>query len=281
MSPLWADQIQVFFAPERIDFVRTVRTTRSFKPVQMPKITKQCERQDSNLPIWELPMQQLDHMLHDASGADMTITISNHFVRYVTLPPQAEIATPDEVNAYAAFRMREVYSDRVNAWALSVGAWDPIDGAICAALPQDLLAKFEELAARHKVKLKGVEPYLASVYDRWHKTLENTKVCFTLIENGRICIALLNNGVWQSIRNQRVLHDMKEELRIALDQEVILSGNKQEDEQVYLFAPEHPDLVLPEDCGWQVTALQTEQIPALAHYPSPIVKHTENTECVA
>ena len=289
MSPLWADQIQVYFAPERVDFVRfvrTLRTARGFKSVQMPKITNRCDQQDNNTPNWELPMQQLDQMLHDASGTDMTITISNHFVRYVTLPPQAEISTPDEVYAYAAFRMREIYSNRVDAWALSVGAWDPIDGAICAALPKDLLAKFQTLADQHKIKLKGVEPYFASVYDRWHKALEKAKVCVTLIENGRICIALLNNGVWQSIRNQRAIHDihdMKEELRIALDQEVILSGNKQADVRVYLFAPEHPDLILPEDCGWQVTALQTEQIqiPVPAHYPSPIDNHTEHTECVA
>jgi hypothetical protein len=278
VSPLWRDQIQVYFAPERID---VVRTSRGFKPVQAPKITKSCQKQDADQPLWAPPMQQLAQMLQDTAGVEMTITISNHFVRYVTLPPLAEITTPDEVSAYAAFRMREVYAGRVDDWALSISAWDPIDGAICAAIPRDLLAKFEALAAQHKIKLKDVEPYFASVYDRWHKTLVNTKICFAVIESGRICIALLNNGVWQSIRNQRVSHDIKDELRIALDQEAILSGNKQAFEQVYLFAPEHPDLSLPEDCGWQITLLQTEQIPVLAHYPSPIVNHTETSECVA
>ncbi len=278
MSPSWRDQIQVFFAPERIDMVRS---SRGFKPVQAPKIAKLCQKQEASQPLWEAPMQQLAQMLPDATGAEMTVTLSNHFVRYVTLPPQAEITTPEEVNAYAVFRMREIYSERVDAWVLSVSAWDPMDGAICAAIPRDLLTKFADLAARHKIKLKGVEPYFASVCDHWHETLTGTNLCLAIIERGHMCIALMNNGVWQSIRNQRVLHDVRDELRIALDQEVILSGNKENLEQVYLFAPEHPDLVLPEDCGWQVAALETERMSALAHYPTPIANHTEAGACVA
>ncbi|MDH5479705.1 MAG: hypothetical protein OEX11_02985 [Nitrosomonas sp.] len=283
MSRLWRDQIQIFFAPGRIDFVRS---SRGLKPVQAPRVTKLCGSHNTNpppnQPIWEQPMRQLEQMLQDAAGAALTITLSNHFVRYVTLPPQAEITTPDEINVYAAFRMREIYAERVDAWALSVSAWNPLEGAICAAMSRDLLEEFEAVAAKYKVKLQGVEPYFASVYDRWYKTLQsNTQLCFVLVESGRICIALLDNGIWQSVRNQHVLHDIKNELFVAIDQEIILSGNKETPQKIYLFAPEHPELVLPENCGWHVVSLQTAQIPILPHYPSAIDGQTETNECVA
>lgn len=264
MSPLWRDQIQVFVAPGRIDLVRT---TRGFKPVQAAKVTVWCEpAQDA--PVWQAAVQQLEKHLMDAAGAQLSVTLSNHFVRYVALLPQAEIATPEEVSSYAAFRMREVYAERVNSWALSVSEWTPLSGAVCAAIPRDLMVQLEEMAARCRCTLKEIEPYFASVYDRWQKLLDGNKTYFAVIEAGRICLAVLINGSWHSIRNQRILHNAAAELLAALDQEAILTGSKEAIELVHVFAPEQADLTLPEQCGWCVVPMPVGKIPVLPHYPS-------------
>lgn len=277
MSRLWRDQIQVFLAPERMDIVRF---SRGFKPVQMSKATALCQHVQG-APAWQAALQQLEKHLLEAVGTDLTITLSNHFTRYVTLPPQTEITTPEEVMSYATFRMREIYAERVDSWVLSVSDWNPISGAVCAAIPRELMTRLEELAVRYQFKLKAVEPYLASVYDRWEKQLSGNRIYLAVIENGRICLAILLDGVWQSIRNQRILHSVADELPAALDQETILSGHKASVELVYLFAPEHPELALPQNCGWSLIPLQTEQLPVLAHYPSVAVNHTEINQCVA
>lgn len=277
MSPSWRDQIQVFFAPGRVDLVRW---SRGLKPIQAPRITQLCKERISEEAIWDAPLQQLEQMLKDASGTEMSITLSNHFVRYITLPPQAEITTPDEVFAYAAFRMREIYAERMNNWALSLSAWNPATGAICAAITQDLITKLQELAARYNVKLKCIEPYLSSAFDQWHQSFNNERTCFALIETGRVCIALLDDGIWHGIRNQKILHHLADEFIAALDQEVIFSGHKNELEEVCVFAPEHPDLVLPKDCGWKMIPLSAE-IMVPAHYPSVINVSDEANSCVA
>jgi len=277
VSRLWRDQIQVFLAPERMDIVRF---SRGFKPVQMSKATALCQHVQG-APAWQAALQQLEKHLLEAVGTDLTITLSNHFTRYVTLPPQTEITTPEEVMSYATFRMREIYAERVDSWVLSVSDWNPISGAVCAAIPRELMTRLEELAVRYQFKLKAVEPYLASVYDRWEKQLSGNRIYLAVIENGRICLAILLDGVWQSIRNQRILHSVADELLAALDQETILSGHKASVELVYLFAPEHPELALPQNCGWSLIPLQTEQLPVLAHYPSAAVNHTEINQCVA
>ncbi len=281
MSPLWRDQIQVYFAPGRIDYVRTLR---GMKPVETPKITITWAKK-SKLPAWQAPLHQLDQMLtnntSNTNSADLSVTLSNHFMRYVTLPPQAEIATPEEVLAYADFRMREIYAERVDDWVLSVSAWDPTRGAICAAITRDLLTQLQQLAERHKIKFKGIEPYLAAVFDHWRLLFDDKQLCFALIESGRICIALLAGGIWHVIRNQKIVHNVADELLIALDQEAIFTGSKQStEEEVCVFAPEHPGLTLPGDCGWKMVSIQTDKLTTPTYFPQPETTHVKVTPCV-
>jgi hypothetical protein len=274
---LWRDQIQVFLAPERIDLVRS---SRGFKPVQAAKVTVLCQLTQGT-PVWESALHQLEKILMDAAGTELAITLSNHFIRYVTLPPQAEITTPEELKSYATFRLREVYAEYVDSWILSVSAWNPTSGAICAAIPRDLMKRLEEMAVRYHFKLKEIEPYLASVYDRWQKLLGGNKTYFAVIETGRICIAIQINGIWHSIRNQRILQSVSDELLATLDQEAVLSGKKEAIELVHLFAPEHPELTLPQNCGWNIVSIPTEQIPVLAHYPSVVTHNVKMNQCLA
>jgi hypothetical protein len=112
---------------------------------------------------------------------------------------------------------------------------------------------------------------LSAAFDQWRKRFNGERIWFALLETGHLCLASLSNGAWQRIRNQRILHNVEDELLAALDQEAILfSGRKEAVEQVYLFAPEHPGLVLPGDCGWQVVSLQNEMLAPL-HYPSAVM----------
>ncbi|MCP5246364.1 MAG: hypothetical protein H6937_10660 [Burkholderiales bacterium] len=277
MSPLWRDHFEVYLSPGRVDLVRT---KRGLKPVSLPVVTEFFQDNQDAHPAWLLPVQQLEHMLaEDAAGAGMTVTLSNHFVRYVTLPPQAEITSPDEVLGYADFRMREIYGSRVDHWILSISAWSPVHGAICAAISKELLTRLEEVTTSRHIKLKGIEPYLTAVLDRWIKSLNTQKSFVALVETGRICVALMEDGIWQSIRNQRVLHDVMEELWAALDQEAVLSGNKASNEQVFLFAPEHPELTLPDKSGWHIVQLQTEKISVPAHYPATVSENAKEDAC--
>ncbi|SEQ99888.1 hypothetical protein SAMN05421690_100559 [Nitrosomonas sp. Nm51] len=267
MSPLWRDRIDVFFAPGRIDLARS---RRGLKPVRLPVITEPVANDEDTRPAWLQPVQQLEPLLADAAGAGMTVTLSNHFVRYATLPPQPEITSPEEVLAYANFRMREIYGARIDQWVLSVSAWSPIYGAICAAISQELFATLAELSARHQIRLDGIEPYFSAVLDTWNKALDRQRSFVALVETGRICVALLEDGVWQSLRNQRVLNDRIDALWAALDQEAVLSGQKAPVEQVFLFAPEHPVLTLPDESGWQIVSLQAGQMPVPRHYPAVV-----------
>ena len=267
MSLLWRDQMQVFFAPGRVELVRSYR---GIKPKQAARLTAVCEP-DPDSPAWEQPLRQLDQMIADAAGVDITIMISNDFMRYAVVSPQTQIATPAELYAYAAFHMREVYGERAAAWTLSMSAWDPCGGGVCAAIESTLLQRLTELTVRRNVRLKSIVPYLSGAFDQWRKRFDGERIWFALVETGRLCLASLSNGAWQGIRNQRMLRNVEDELLAALDQEaILLSARKETVEPVYLFAPEHPELALPDDCGWRIIPLQTESMPVPPYYPSAV-----------
>ncbi len=262
MSLLWRDRIQVFLAPERVDLVRSYR---GIKPRQVDRHAV-CERMPG-VPAWEPALTQLKQLTEDGAGAEISIVISNHFVRYAVIPPQSKIETPAELHAYAAFQMREVYGGRTAAWSLSVSSWDPGAGAVCAAVEHSLVEQLQELAARHKMRLKNMEPYLAGAFDHWHNRFDNSRAWFALIETGRLCLATLEDGAWRRISNQRMWDNAEDELLAALEREALLfSARREAVEQVYLFAPEYSELNLPADCGWRIIPLQIEG-PAPQHYP--------------
>jgi hypothetical protein len=178
--------------------------------------------------------------------------------------------------------MREIFGERASDWMTSVSVWDPLTGGVCAALERSLFERLEDLAARRKVRLRYVEPYLTAAFDHWHKRFDNHGAWFVLVEAERLCLVLLEKGGWLRVSNQRIVEDVKDELLAALDQEAILFSEPREGiETVYLFAPEHPELMLPEDCGWRIAPLHTDSISAPAHYPSIGIVHHTASECAA
>lgn len=265
MSLLWRDRIQVFFAPERVDLVRSYRGIKGKRTERQGAV---CERV-SGLPAWELALAQLKQLTEDGGGAEISILLSNHFVRYGVIPPQSKIETPVELHAYAAFQMREIYGERTAAWSLSTSSWDPGAGAVCAAIEHRLIEQLQELAAEHKMRLQEIEPYLTGAFDHWHNRFDNSRAWFALLEAGRLCLVSLEDGAWRRISNQRMWHNAEDELLAALEREALLfSTDREGGEEIYLFAPEHPELSLPDNCGWRTVPLQTEGRPAPLHYPS-------------
>jgi len=282
VSLLWRDRMHAFLAPSQIVLTRSCKGIKPGPPIRHSTECGYKPGTDGS----ESSLAQLEQMIEDADRADLVVTLSNHFVRYAVLGPQKNIANLAELQAYAGFHMREVFGERASDWMTSVSVWDPSTGGVCAALERSLFVRLEELAVRSKVRLRYVEPYLTAAFDHWHKRFDNRGAWFALVETGRLCLVLLKKGGWLRVSNQRVVEDVKDELLAALDQEAILfSGPGEGIETVYLFAPEHPELVLPEDCGWRIAPLHTDSMPVPPHYPStptvtPIVPDAIS-ECAA
>lgn len=287
MSQLWRDQIQVFFGPGQVNMVGM---SRGIKSVQLFRLSSVCT-QAAGAVQWKAPLYLLEQMAkhepgdsgsrHLRQGAELSIALSNQFVRYGIVAPQPTIDNPDELMAYASFQMREIYGERIDDWSLSLSMWDPFNGALCAAIPLDLQSGIEAFALRHDIKLKRLEPYLTAALDHWSRELDSKRLWFVLIESERFCLVLLHNDSWRCVRNQRIVQNLEEELLSALEQEAIITGQREPVEQVYVFAPECSEPGLTSNNRWQFVLLPGGKKPAPAHFPLSKIEGGQAEACVA
>lgn len=273
MSLLWRDQIQIFFAPGRIDLVRL---PKGLKAVPQPKISAIFE-QGTDSALWKTPVEQLAQLLEKENnarslkGAELSITLSNHFVRYAVIQFQQGIKDAQEFFAYAQFRLREVYGDRIDSWDISMSDWDPKSGSICAALERELIQQLQALTVRFHLRLNQIEPYLTAAFDQWSRAIHQQRFWFIVVEPGRLCVLLFSNGSWTSIRNQRLLNTVEAELPILLEQEAIIATQREPVELVFIFAPEHADMQLPlESSSWQFNRLPFDGILPPTYFPTSV-----------
>lgn len=278
MSRLWRDQLQVFLAPDQVIIAGQ---SRGFKPLPLFRQRAGCpslaDLTVKPLP-WEWPLNQLEQLIEPLNaqiktGSELQITLADDFVRYGMIAPQPTLANPDEMMAYAGFQMREIYGERVEEWALSVSNWDPLNGGLCAGVSLGLLAALEHFAVRHEWKLSYTEPYLAAVLDYWSGKLSSEQLWFVLIESNRFCLVSTLAGRWRSIRNQRIVGNLEQELLSAMEQEAILADQPVDIAQprrVQVFAPDTIDWQSPQAQGWYFERLTQSEQPVPAHFPFAI-----------
>lgn len=129
---------------------------------------------------------------------DVTVVLSNHFVRYVVLPEQDGAATPEEELALARFHFAKIHGDRAKAWEVRV--CEQLACAIDAALLSEMRGIFSR---RKGVKLVSVQPYLMAAFNRSRRRIPREGAWLVLAESGRTCLVRLAARGWVSVHNGR------------------------------------------------------------------------------
>ena len=99
MSPSWRDRVSVFFAPEH---VHLARYAKGWKPA--PAIGHSIACGERGVTEWQSALEALQRGLANLGwqGADATVTVSNHFVRYALVPAAGKLRGEGERTAAAA-----------------------------------------------------------------------------------------------------------------------------------------------------------------------------------
>jgi len=141
----------------------------------------------------------LERLRRDAAAwrgrIEVTVVLSNHFVRYAVLPAQ-QAATPDEELALARFQFARIHGERAKSWEVRVS--EGLGCAIDAALLAEIRAIFKK-----DVKLVSVQPYLMAAYNRSRTRIPREGAWLVLAEPERVCLARLAGRGWASVYNGR------------------------------------------------------------------------------
>lgn len=194
MSRLWADRLYVALAPESVVAARVRGIVR---PKLVSKSFAECED-----PV---------EALRAAIGAvakerlEVTVVLSNRFVRYAVVPFDPAISGADEELALARFHFARIHGERVKGWELRLSEGPHGAARIASAMDESLLKAIRACFPRGgRVRLVSLQPYLMAAFNCGRGAIGKDGAWLVLLERERACLALASRGGWQAVQSLRV-----------------------------------------------------------------------------
>jgi hypothetical protein len=152
-------------------------------------------------PHWRAALDALSDMLRrpGPDHAPATVILSNHFVRYMTLPWQAELVTRAEEIEFARARFVQVFGDKALHWTIRANDGPARFERLAAATDSALLEALAGTLGAAGLALASCQPALVA---QINACLDRVGEDAWLIsaERGRLVIAWIARGHWRSVR---------------------------------------------------------------------------------
>lgn len=234
MSLLLPDYHVASIAPES---VALIRLRRGFGSRIVDKWHTQFTPANHETP-WSAAVDELEKLLQkSAQGLPVHIVLSNQLVRYKIIPALPPFSAEDKVLAVARHGFHETYGDLVDDWAIRVNPVPHGDSIIASAVDMGLLAALENLTQKYAGKLKSIQPYLMSGFNRIRTQIKTLPSCYVQVEAGRLHVALIRDGAWHSLTGCNAGQDWPQQLSALIAREILLAAWPQEPISIYLSAP--------------------------------------------
>jgi len=170
-------------------------------------------------------------------NVDVTVVLSNHFVRYALVAPDAKLETAEEELAFARYCFARIHGERSAAWQVRL---DRGGGAarLASAVDDGLLRALRDcFKTGARARLVSVQPYLMAAFNRWRQRLRAASAALLLVEPGRACVAHLRSGRWTAVRSARGSFGGAPEWAQFLERERQLDADTGTPPEVLVHAP--------------------------------------------
>lgn len=220
MSRLWRNELRIGLCPDRLILAGLKRDLRE---KHAEKDIVPISREASG---WRAAVEALPSAMarFDSHKLEVTVIISNHFVRYALLPWNAELRTEAEWESFARHRLAGVYGPSVEGWALQNSKTASEGPRVVCAADRPMLEALSEAVCGSGASLVSVQPYLMAAFNRVRRRIGKESCWLVLEERGRLTMALFHQGTWQSIRSRRLDGDWQAELVEVLEREQAMMG---------------------------------------------------------
>ena len=206
MSPLWPDRLLVSLSPGELRWVRLGGHLR-------PEL-----RGKGLIPV--VPVEPAGHgaqpwqgalaALRDAAQAwrlerlSVSIVLSNHFVRYLLVPHNAQIHGADQELAFARFHFSKVHGEGSRGWNIRLSPAASGAARLACAVDSALIEALRQCfpkGGRHR--MASVQPLLMSVFNSAGAAIPAPGAWLVMAEPERTCIALVRGKAWRAVQNVR------------------------------------------------------------------------------
>ncbi|MBV4478182.1 hypothetical protein N8H74_28580 [Pseudomonas sp. B2M1-30] len=216
---------------------------------------------DEGFQSYAVALDTLDRLLgeHARAGAELSVVISGHFSRFCLVPWSEQISSPDELRGFAQLCFEDLFGAPTQPWSLVLSAEPAGYDRVASALPQDLLERLRSLVSGRGLRLRSVQPYLMTAFNRFDHSLEAGDFLFVVAEPQRSVLLLAREGRWAAVRSVGG-NDSDATLSALIGRERQLQASASERAfNVYLHAPARLD-ALPEIAGVHLRTLEDDSM---------------------
>ena len=252
MSRLLRDRVLAGLAPAELSLVRM---SGAWRPRIASAQAVDCDPAFGTRP-WHGALGALGQAAAGMGGAaaDVTVVLSNHFVRYALVPWSDALDGAEEEIAFARHTFAATHGERVKGWEVRVSAGSRGEARLASAIDRELADALRAcFPPGGRARLVSVQPHLLSAFNLWRRGLPRS-AWLLIVEAQRACIALRTEGRWASVRNARGGFDDAEAWVELLERERYRIGGDVPDD-VAVFAPHNARAAFPGTGRWKFSGL--------------------------
>lgn len=294
MLPHWfkrlqQDELLVLIQPQRLSLLRIRRSARHyFKPrviahsvIDINAEMLNTSQPESKVERWANVTAALNEALNQQKWQDTiaNVMLSNHFVRYTTIPWNEHVSKPAEHQAYVSHCFNLVFGEQIKSWHLQAAPVTYGKSSMASAVPQALLTTLHATLQSANIILNAVTPQLIPAISQClaqlNKPLAKTPrflprnnthspSCLVIIQQDRVCMAFIVDGNWICIQNVMIETDVSAQV-LAFIQRATINHHVLTPPTVFLYWHEHPtqSLNLQEHLVIKVPTLQDNTLEAV------------------
>jgi hypothetical protein len=212
---------------------------------------------------WQSALETLARGLANLGwrGADASVTVSNHFVRYALVPAAGKLRGEGERTAAAHHALRLTYGERADRWRAVLGRGGDGD-AIAAGMEPELVDGIAATLAGAGLRGVAIEPFLAAAFNCCRRSIGREGAWLAVAEPGRVCVGYLEQGAWRRLRSERVRTRLEDELPAALERLRLADGIDAAPGRVLLVARDEPQVDFAPASGWSLERVRLEDAGA-------------------
>ncbi len=271
MLHLWRDKYCIALSPHRLEVVRRRRGLRPVVDYNFAETFKPSAGES----IWKASVAALTRFVASTqTSADVTVVLSNHFVRYLLVPWSDQISSPEEYRNFAAAAFEEIYGTRAAEWEVCVSDERTGSPRLATAVDKDLLSSIRQAAQGTPLRLSSIQPYLMAAFNQTTQLKKSQNFIFMLVETDLVCFLMAENGQWQNVTATTIAGDatpLAVALSATLERQIFLADLQNSSTlPIFVHAAHHRELELPAVLGEtpQMLALPIPQGVAAEQFPS-------------
>lgn len=179
---------------------------------------------------------QLKQDFPESRGAQGSVILSDHFVRYLVLPWQDALSGADEWQAYARQAFISAYGATAGDWRLSVSMHRFGTPLVAAAIDEAIAGGVASAVASMGLKLKSMEPHFMRVFNRYRRRFATRDFWLVTHEGGRLCLAKVDQGAWAGLSSRQLSAGDASESAVCLLREMAKFPADVANKSVYIHA---------------------------------------------